>query len=76
MCASVRLVEARVVVGRNVQEIRRGLGLTQEDLAAASGLHPVEVSRAERGVRDLRVSTVVKLANGLKVPAGDLLRGL
>jgi hypothetical protein len=31
-------------------------------------MHPVEVGRAERGARDLRVSTVVKLARGLGVP--------
>lgn len=76
MPVSVWPLEARIVLGRNIQTLRRGLGLTQEDLAAAAGLHPVEVSRAERGVRDLRISTVVKLASGLKVPASDLLRGL
>jgi hypothetical protein len=27
-------------------------------------------------VRDLRVSTVVKIAHGLEVPPGDLLAGL
>jgi len=51
------------------------------DIWSGSGLpvgdmHPVEVGRAERGTRDLRVSTVVKLAPRLEVPACDLLKGL
>lgn len=55
---------------------RRRLGLTQEALAHRAGMHPVEVGRAERGVRDVRVSTVAKLARGLDVSAMELLRGL
>jgi hypothetical protein len=44
--------------------------------ALRRGLHPVEVGRAERGTRDLRVSTVAKLARGLGVAACELLRGV
>jgi transcriptional regulator with XRE-family HTH domain len=50
--------------------------LTQEALAHRAGMHPVEVGRAERGARDLRVSTLAKLARGLDVPATELLRGV
>jgi hypothetical protein len=32
--------------------------------------------RAERGARDMRISTVAKIAAGLEVAAGELLRGL
>jgi transcriptional regulator with XRE-family HTH domain len=69
-------VEPKLQVGKNIRTIRVRLGLTQEALAERCDMHPVEVGRAERGVRDLRISTVVKLANGLGVPACDLLRGL
>ena len=69
-------MEPKRIVGDNVRAQRRRLGLTQEALAHRSGMHPVEVGRAERGVRDLRVSTVAKLARGLEVPAMELLRGL
>jgi transcriptional regulator with XRE-family HTH domain len=69
-------MEAKVIVGKNIRANRRRLGLTQEALAERADMHAVEVGRAERGVRDLRVSTVVKLAHGLGVPAGKLLRGL
>jgi transcriptional regulator with XRE-family HTH domain len=69
-------VEPKFIVGRNIAAERKRLGLTQEELAYRAGLHPVEVGRAERGVRDLRLSTVAKLAAGLGVPAMKLLRGV
>jgi transcriptional regulator with XRE-family HTH domain len=69
-------VEPKRTVGRNVRAQRHRLGLTQEALAHRAGMHPVEVGRAERGARDLRVSTLAKLARGLDVPATELLRGV
>jgi transcriptional regulator with XRE-family HTH domain len=69
-------VEPKVIVGKNIRANRRRLKLTQEALAERADMHTVEVGRAERGVRDLRISTIVKLARGLGVPAGELLQGL
>jgi transcriptional regulator with XRE-family HTH domain len=69
-------MEPKVIVGQNVRAIRKRADLTQEALADRSGMHLVEIGRAERGVRDLRVSTVAKLARGLEVPASELLRGV
>jgi len=69
-------VEPRQRVGANIRARRAELGITQEEAAQRSGIHPVEFGRAERGTRDMRVSTVAKIAAGLGVAAGDLLRGL
>jgi len=69
-------VEAKFVVGKNIRAERKRVGITQEALAERCDMHPVEVGRAERGTRDLRVSTVAKLARGLGVPACELLRGV
>jgi XRE family transcriptional regulator, regulator of sulfur utilization len=69
-----RRVEPKVAVGRNIKAQRKRRDLTQEELAHLAGMHPVEVGRAERGVRDLRVSSVVKLARGLDVPPMELFR--
>jgi transcriptional regulator with XRE-family HTH domain len=68
-------VEPKLIVGRNIRANRERIGISQEALAHRCGMHPVEVGRAERGLRDLRVSTVVKIARGLDVPPGDLLAG-
>lgn len=63
-------------VGANIRTNRKQQKLTQEELAHRSGLHPVELGRAERGTRDLRVSTVAKIARGLDIEASELLRGI
>jgi ribosome-binding protein aMBF1 (putative translation factor) len=69
-------VEPKLQVGQNIRAERKRVGITQEALAERCDMHPVEVGRAERGVRDLRISTVVKLARGLQIPACELLRGV
>jgi transcriptional regulator with XRE-family HTH domain len=69
-------VQPKIVVGQNIRALRKEADLTQEALAHKCGMNLVEIGRAERGVRDLRVSTVAKIAGGLEVPASDLLRGI
>ena len=51
--------------------VRRGLSLRQ--LAARSGVQLSNLSRAERGQIDLRVSTLLLLAKALRVDPGLLL---
>lgn len=62
--------------GRNLREHRLRLGMSQEELAQAAGLHPTEVSRLERAVQDPRLSTIARLARALQVEPGGLLRGV
>jgi transcriptional regulator with XRE-family HTH domain len=61
------------VFAANVRAARRASGLTQEDIAGRSGIHPTEVSRIERGLRDPRISTVLRLAAALGVPVSALV---
>jgi transcriptional regulator with XRE-family HTH domain len=72
----VAKLEPKVVVGRNIKRLRKAQGITQEELAHRAGLHPVELARAERGNRDMRISTIAKIARGLKVPAAELVKNL
>lgn len=51
-------------------------GWTQEDLAAHSGLAVVHVSRIERGAREVRLTTVLRLLRAVETPPGELLAGL
>lgn len=69
-------MEPKEQVGQNIRSNRKRLKLTQEALAERCDMHPVELGRAERGKRDLRVSTVVRIAQGLEIPAYELLRGI
>lgn len=68
--------EPKVLVGRNIRRLRDAQGITQEELAHRCGVHPVELARAERGVRDMRISTIAKIARGLKVRASELVEGV
>jgi transcriptional regulator with XRE-family HTH domain len=60
-------------LGSNLRDARKRLGLTQEEVAARSGVHPTEVSRIEAGKRDPRASTLLRLARALEVRPGELL---
>jgi transcriptional regulator with XRE-family HTH domain len=72
----IKSVEPKMIVGKNIRVERKRVGITQEALAERCDMHLVEVGRAERGVRDLRVSTVAKIARGLGIPASELLKGV
>jgi transcriptional regulator with XRE-family HTH domain len=52
---------------RNLRSRRQAAGLSQEQLAARTGLHPTEISRLERAVREPRLGTMLKLAKGLDI---------
>lgn len=60
-------------LGKNLRDARDRLGLTQEDVAARSGVQAGEISRIERGKRDPQVSTLEKIATAVEMPPGRLL---
>jgi len=60
-------------LGSNLRAARKRLGLTQEEVAERSGVHPTEVSRIEAGKRDPRISTLLRLARAVEVEPGRLL---
>ena len=60
----------------NLRRRRLEAGLSQMQLSDLSGLHMTEISRLERGTRDPRLSTVVRLARALEVAPGELLTGM
>jgi transcriptional regulator with XRE-family HTH domain len=62
--------------GRRLFMERRKLGVTQESLARFAGLHRTEIQKLEAGRRDLRLSTIVKLAHALGIDPAGLVRGL
>jgi transcriptional regulator with XRE-family HTH domain len=58
-------------VGRRVRELRDHHQLTQERLAHEAGLHPVFVSRVERGVTGVTVDTVAALCGVMGVTLAE-----
>lgn len=62
--------------GANVERLREARGMTQEQLAWASGLHQTAIARIESGDRKPFLGTILKLAAGLEVPPADLFAGI
>jgi transcriptional regulator with XRE-family HTH domain len=63
-------------IGQRVQAVRKRRGLTQTELARASGLSLSLVSKLEQDViTDVRLETAHKLAAALGVPTSDLAPG-
>lgn len=58
---------------RNLRSQRKRMGLSQEALGASCDLHRTEISLLERGKREPRLSTIVRLARGLGIEPRDLL---
>ncbi|OBK45627.1 transcriptional regulator [Mycobacterium kubicae] len=70
------LNETTRVFGERVRDRRLALGLSQETAAMRCGIHWTQLGKVERGQRSLRLETIVKIADGLGVDAGDLVRQL
>ena len=62
-----------VLVASNVRRLRRERGLSQEQLADLCGLHRTYIGSAERGERNLTLSSLELIARALNVPVVDLL---
>jgi transcriptional regulator with XRE-family HTH domain len=62
-------------VGPALRRLRRQRGMTQEDLAAASGVAQDTISQIELGKREPYATTLRKLAGALDVPVAALFEG-
>ena len=62
--------------GRTLRAARPDKGWSLTDMWRACGITVSELSRIERGGRDIRHTTLIVLAETLDVPPGDLLEGL
>jgi ribosome-binding protein aMBF1 (putative translation factor) len=70
------LNETTRVFGERVRSRRLALGLSQEAAAVRCGIHWTQLGKVERGQRSLRLETIVKIAVGLDIDAGDLVTEL
>jgi transcriptional regulator with XRE-family HTH domain len=64
---------ASAAFGRRMRDLRLEHGLSQDDLSDATDVHPTAIGRLERGAREPRLTTVLKIARGLDVRPGELL---
>ena len=66
-------MDAQAQLGATVRRLRLAAGLTQEQLGDLAKMDLSAVSRLERGQRNLRLDTLVRLARALDVPPAALL---
>jgi transcriptional regulator with XRE-family HTH domain len=59
--------------GRSIRSYRKQRGMSQEDLAEASGLSRNYVSDIERGVRNPSLLALIGIARALRMPLRDVL---
>lgn len=62
------------VFGRNVQDRRKELGLTQEGLESLTGLRRSYISDLERGRRNPTIRALQRLADALQTEPAALVR--
>jgi DNA-binding XRE family transcriptional regulator len=62
------------LIGAAIRDYRRQAGLTQERLAEKADLHPVYIGKVERGEQWISLHALLRVAEALGVPAGDILR--
>jgi transcriptional regulator with XRE-family HTH domain len=58
--------------GMRIRELRAARGMTQEDLAELSGLSRQYIGDVERGVRNISLVNIEKLARAFKTSLSEL----
>lgn len=61
-----------VAFGNAIRELRKERGLSQEDLALEANINRSYFSGVERGVRNLSLANIVKVADALDLEVSDL----
>ena len=67
-------MDMRELVGRNVRAVRQARGMTQEQLAEASGFSQQYISDLERGRRNPTIVSLYELAVALRSTPIELLQ--
>lgn len=62
-------------VGSRIRKLREARGLNLHELARLCGISASALSLIETGKRDLRISSLYRIAVALRVAMGDLLDG-
>ena len=60
--------------GKKVKELRKKRGMSQGDIANKIGVHPSYISQIERGVQNVSLRGMERLAKIFNVPINSLLK--
>lgn len=59
--------------GKNVRELRKTKGISQEELAYKANLHRTYIGMIERAEKNITLLNIEKIANALEVSINDLI---
>lgn len=68
--------DKRIAFGKSLRNVRESLGLSLRELAAESGVDHSNIAQIERAERDPQLSTILVLAEALKINLSELLGGI
>ena len=68
--------DPRAILGDRVRSIRAKRGISQEQLADLADLDRTYISGVERGIRNISLLNIVKIADALEVNPSELLKGI
>lgn len=60
--------------GKNVRELRKAKGLSQEELAFRAELHRTYIGMIERAEKNITLLNIQKIANALDTSIADLFK--
>ncbi len=78
MCILKRMNDnqKKVIMGRIVQSLREGLGMSRYALAKDAGVDNSWLRRFEMGKSGIRVETLIAIASGLKIPSATIIAAM
>jgi len=62
------------VIGENIRNYRKKMGISQEELGAIAGLDRTYIGSVERGERNVSALNIEKIAKALKIKPENLLQ--
>ncbi len=62
-----------IIFGKNVRNIRRLKGLSQEELAFKANLHRTYIGMIERAEKNITLLNIEKIAKALEIDIKDLI---
>ena len=60
-------------LGAKIRELRKNMGISQEELGFRAGIHPNYVGSVERGERNIAVDNTHRIAKALGVTVEELM---
>lgn len=67
------LITDLFAIGNKLLTIRKGMGLTQAEVAELAGLSDRTYADIERGTVNMRIETILRICNALHITPDDIL---